>query len=101
MLHAAADLLGQGASDSLTGVLHGARNPGRTGPAKGGRDVGLKLLLSSGCLPFTIGKSIDDYPSQVITSGIVETPHDDGILTDYRDFNKARQNFVLWSTQSD
>ncbi|KAI0321103.1 glycoside hydrolase family 3 protein [Amylostereum chailletii] len=45
----------------------------------------------SGRLPYTIGKSIDDYSSKVIYSGsnIVQIPYTEGLMVDYRHFDAA------------
>ncbi|KAI0348700.1 beta-glucosidase [Trametopsis cervina] len=65
-------LPGQEAGNSLVDVLYGAYNP-------------------SGKLPFTIGKSINDYAAQIITSGsgIVPIPYNEGLFIDYRHFDQA------------
>ncbi|KAJ6582804.1 glycoside hydrolase family 3 protein [Mycena sp. CBHHK59/15] len=67
-------LPGQEAGNSVTDILFGAYNP-------------------SGRLPYTIGKSINDYAAQVIyTSGgatVVPIPYSEGIFLDYRHFDAA------------
>lgn len=45
----------------------------------------------SGRLPYTIGKSINDYSAKVIyssSSSILQIPYSDGIFIDYRYFDK-------------
>lgn len=44
----------------------------------------------SGRLPYTIGKSINDYSAKVIYNGggTVQLPYNDGIFIDYRHFDK-------------
>ncbi|THH02894.1 hypothetical protein EW026_g96 [Hermanssonia centrifuga] len=63
---------GQEAGNAVTDVLYGAYNPG-------------------GKLPYTIGKSINDYAAQITTSGsgIVQIPYNEGIFIDYRHFDQA------------
>jgi len=66
-------LPGQEAGNSLVDVLYGAYNP-------------------SGRLPYTIGKSINDYSAQVIynsNAAIVPIPYTEGIYIDYRHFDSA------------
>ncbi|KAI0082198.1 glycoside hydrolase family 3 protein [Panus rudis PR-1116 ss-1] len=67
-------LPGQEAGNSLVDVLYGTYNP-------------------SGRLPYTIGKSIDDYSAQVIiesSSNIVQIPYDEGLYVDYKHFDAAK-----------
>jgi hypothetical protein len=50
------------------------------------------LNISSGRLPYTIGKSITDYPAQVIytsSTPILSIPYSEGIFIDYRHFDAA------------
>ncbi|KAI0321104.1 beta-glucosidase [Amylostereum chailletii] len=65
-------LPGQEAGNALADVLYGDYNP-------------------SGRLPYTVGKSIDDYSAQIITSGgsIVQVPYTEGLMVDYRHFDAA------------
>ncbi|EGN95000.1 glycoside hydrolase family 3 protein [Serpula lacrymans var. lacrymans S7.3] len=66
-------LPGEEAGNSLIDILYGAYNP-------------------SGRLPYTIGKSIDDYAAQINTSipiGILEIPYSEGLFIDYRHFDEA------------
>ncbi|KAJ7367385.1 glycoside hydrolase family 3 protein [Mycena albidolilacea] len=66
-------LPGQEAGNSVTDVIYGAYNP-------------------SGRLPYTIGKSITDYPAQVIYTSptpILSIPYSEGIFIDYRHFDAA------------
>ncbi|KAJ7078551.1 glycoside hydrolase family 3 protein [Mycena belliarum] len=66
-------LPGQEAGNSVTDILFGAYNP-------------------SGRLPYTIGKSITDYPAQVIYTSptpILKIPYTEGIFVDYRHFDAA------------
>ncbi|KAK7048699.1 glycoside hydrolase family 3 protein [Favolaschia claudopus] len=66
-------LPGQEAGNSVTDVLFGAYNP-------------------SGRLPYTIGKSITDYPAQVIYTSptpILTIPYSEGLFIDYRHFDAA------------
>ncbi|KAJ7429190.1 glycoside hydrolase family 3 protein [Mycena latifolia] len=66
-------LPGQEAGNSVTDILFGAYNP-------------------SGRLPYTIGKSITDYPAQVIYTSptpILTIPYTEGIFLDYRHFDAA------------
>ncbi|KAJ7160088.1 glycoside hydrolase family 3 protein [Mycena filopes] len=66
-------LPGQEAGNSVTDVLFGAYNP-------------------SGRLPYTIGKSINDYAAQVIYTSptpILDIPYSEGIFIDYRHFDAA------------
>ncbi|KAJ7913541.1 glycoside hydrolase family 3 protein [Mycena leptocephala] len=66
-------LPGQEAGNSVTDILFGAYNP-------------------SGRLPYTIGKSITDYPAQVIytsSTPILSIPYSEGIFIDYRHFDAA------------
>ncbi|KAF7364847.1 Glycoside hydrolase family 3 protein [Mycena venus] len=66
-------LPGQEAGNAVTDILFGAYNP-------------------SGRLPYTIGKSITDYPAQVIytsTTPILSIPYSEGIFIDYRHFDAA------------
>ncbi|KAJ6584015.1 glycoside hydrolase family 3 protein [Mycena vulgaris] len=47
---------------------------------------------SSGRLPYTIGKSVTDYPAQVIYTSpttILQIPYTEGIFVDYRHFDAA------------
>ena len=47
-------------------------------------------FFSSGRLPYTIGKSIDDYSAQVdytFSIEIVEIPYTEGLFIDYRHFD--------------
>ncbi|KAF8649775.1 hypothetical protein AX16_005541 [Volvariella volvacea WC 439] len=65
-------LPGQEAGNSVTDILYGAYNP-------------------SGRLPYTIGKSVDDYSAKVIynsNSQILQIPYDDGLFVDYRHFDR-------------
>ncbi|KAF9452890.1 glycoside hydrolase family 3 protein [Macrolepiota fuliginosa MF-IS2] len=63
---------GQEAGNSLTDVLYGDWNP-------------------SGRLPYTIAKSMEDYPAQVITGDgipqIISIPYTEGLEIDYRHFD--------------
>ncbi|KIP12630.1 glycoside hydrolase family 3 protein [Phlebiopsis gigantea 11061_1 CR5-6] len=63
---------GQEAGNALTDVLYGTYNPG-------------------GKLPYTIGKSVNDYSAQIIYSGsgIVPVPYNEGLFIDYRHFDQA------------
>ncbi|KAL4268064.1 glycosyl hydrolase 3 family protein [Pleurotus pulmonarius] len=66
-------LPGQEAGNSLTDVLYGAYNP-------------------SGRLPYTIGKSINDYSAKVIynsNANILPIPYSEGLFIDYRHFDQA------------
>ncbi|KAL4243219.1 glycosyl hydrolase 3 family protein [Abortiporus biennis] len=65
-------LPGQEAGNAVTDILYGVYNP-------------------SGKLPYTIGKSINDYSAQVIYNGngIVPIPYNEGLLIDYRHFDSA------------
>ncbi|KAF8898513.1 glycoside hydrolase family 3 protein [Infundibulicybe gibba] len=66
-------LPGQEAGNGLTDVLYGAYNP-------------------SGRLPYTIGKSIDDYSAKVLytsNGAITPIPYSEGIFVDYRRFDQA------------
>ncbi|KAF9015366.1 glycoside hydrolase family 3 protein [Cyathus striatus] len=66
-------LPGQEAGNGLVDILYGAYNP-------------------SGRLPYTIGKTIDDYGTEVIyssSSSILQIPYNEGIFIDYRHFDKA------------
>ncbi|THH31978.1 hypothetical protein EUX98_g2202 [Antrodiella citrinella] len=65
-------LPGQEAGNAVADVLFGAYNPG----AK---------------LPFTIGKSASDYPTEIIANGngIVPIPYTEGLFIDYRHFDSA------------
>jgi len=67
-----AGLPGQEAGNSLVDILYGAYNP-------------------SGRLPFTFGKSVNDYAAQVVYSGQPTVPinYDEGLLIDYRHFDSA------------
>ncbi|CAA7266631.1 unnamed protein product [Cyclocybe aegerita] len=65
-------LPGQEAGNSLTDILYGVYNP-------------------SGRLPYTIGKTENDYGARVLyTSGpqIVQMPYTEGLFIDYRYFDK-------------
>ncbi|KAF9457106.1 beta-glucosidase [Collybia nuda] len=65
-------LPGQEAGNSLADVLFGIYNP-------------------SGRLPYTIGKSVNDYSAKVIyssSSSILQLPYSDGLFIDYRHFDK-------------
>lgn len=47
----------------------------------------------SGRLPYTIGKSINDYAAQIDTDfslGTVEIPYTEGLFIDYRHFDAVR-----------
>ncbi|KAG5652918.1 hypothetical protein H0H81_003118 [Sphagnurus paluster] len=47
-------------------------------------------IHSSGRLPYTIGKSINDYSAQVLyksTTSILQIPYSEGLLVDYRHFD--------------
>ncbi|TFK40959.1 glycoside hydrolase family 3 protein [Crucibulum laeve] len=49
-------------------------------------------FVTSGRLPYTIGKSIDDYGANVIyssSSSIVPIPYNEGLFIDYRHFDQA------------
>ena len=50
--------------------------------------------VSSGRLPFTIGKSASDYSTQIITtgSGIVPIPYNEGLFIDYRHFDEVDES---------
>ncbi|TFK76897.1 glycoside hydrolase family 3 protein [Pluteus cervinus] len=61
-------LPGQEAGNALTDILYGAYNP-------------------SGRLPYTIGKSVDDYSAKVSTASSTVT-YSDGIFVDYRHFDR-------------
>ncbi|KAG5650794.1 hypothetical protein H0H81_011028, partial [Sphagnurus paluster] len=64
-------LPGQEAGNPLTDVLYGLYNP-------------------SGRLPYTIGKSINDYSAKVLynsNSAILQVPYSEGLLVDYRHFD--------------
>ncbi|KAI0742388.1 glycosyl hydrolase family 3 N terminal domain-containing protein [Daedaleopsis nitida] len=67
-----AHLPGQESGNSLVDVLYGAVNP-------------------SGRLPYTIAKSLADYPAQLITGGtgnqFLRIDYDEGLLIDYRHFD--------------
>jgi len=66
-------LPGQESGNSMVDVLYGDYNP-------------------SGRLPYTIGKSIDDYSAKVdytFSLGIVRIPYTDGLFVDYRHFDAA------------
>jgi beta-glucosidase len=66
-------LPGQESGNALVDVLYGDYNP-------------------SGRLPYTIGKSIDDYSAQVdytFSLEIVQIPYTEGLLIDYRHFDAA------------
>ncbi|EIN13535.1 beta-glucosidase [Punctularia strigosozonata HHB-11173 SS5] len=66
-------LAGQEAGDSLVDILYGAYNP-------------------SGRLPYTIGKSITDYPAQILytsSQSIPAIPYTEGLNIDYRHFDSA------------
>ncbi|CAL1696581.1 unnamed protein product [Somion occarium] len=65
-------LPGQEAGNAVTDVLYGAYNPG-------------------GKLPYTIGKTINDYSAQVVTNGggTVQIPYNEGLFIDYRHFDAA------------
>jgi beta-glucosidase len=66
-------LPGQEAGNGLIDVLYGAYNP-------------------SGRLPYTIGKSIDDYSAKVIynsSTSILPIPYTEGLLIDYKHFDAA------------
>lgn len=65
-------LPGQEAGNSLVDVLFGAYNP-------------------SGRLPFTIGRSIDDYAAKVLYTSNTQVPtitYSEGLLIDYKHFDK-------------
>jgi beta-glucosidase len=64
-------LPGQEAGNSLVDILFGAYNP-------------------SGRLPFTIGKSINDYAAKVLYSGsgVPAIPYSEGLFIDYKHFDK-------------
>ena len=57
----------------------------------------LAPLPISGRLPFTIGKSINDYSAQVIyvdsTDTIVQIPYSEGLFIDYRHFDAVSSLF--------
>ncbi|KAJ7735027.1 beta-glucosidase [Mycena metata] len=64
---------GQEAGHGLVDVLYGAYNP-------------------SGRLPYTIGKSINDYSAQVVfnqAGAITPIPYTEGLFIDYRHFDQA------------
>ncbi|TDL28550.1 beta-glucosidase [Rickenella mellea] len=63
-------LPGQEAGNGLVDVIYGAYNP-------------------SARLPYTIGKSINDYSAQVLYTGspIVQIPYNEGLFIDYRHFD--------------
>ncbi|KAJ8702868.1 hypothetical protein PTI98_001542 [Pleurotus ostreatus] len=66
-------LPGQEAGNALVDVLYGAYNP-------------------SGRLPYTIGKSINDYSAKVIynsNANILPIPYSEGLFIDYRHFDQA------------
>ncbi|KAJ7274090.1 glycoside hydrolase family 3 protein [Mycena rebaudengoi] len=66
-------LPGQEAGNSVTDILYGAYNP-------------------SGRLPYTIGKSINDYSAQVIytsSTPILPIPYSEGLFVDYKHFDAA------------
>ncbi|TDL28535.1 glycoside hydrolase family 3 protein [Rickenella mellea] len=66
-------LPGQEAGNGLVDVLYGVYNP-------------------SGRLPYTIGKSIGDYPAQIDTTSSLSTvqiPYAEGIFIDYRHFDAS------------
>jgi beta-glucosidase len=66
-------LPGQEAGNSLTDILYGAYNP-------------------SGRLPYTIGKSINDYAAQVnaeFSLSTIQIPYTEGLNIDYRHFDAA------------
>ncbi|KAF9499862.1 glycoside hydrolase family 3 protein [Pleurotus eryngii] len=66
-------LPGQEAGNALADVLYGAYNP-------------------SGRLPYTIGKSINDYSAKVIynsNASILPIPYSEGLFIDYRHFDEA------------
>ena len=50
-------------------------------------------------MPFTIGKSINDYSAQVIyvdsTNAIVQIPYSEGLFIDYRHFDAVSSLFTL------
>lgn len=47
--------------------------------------------VDSGKLPYTIGKSVNDYSAKVIYSGsgIVQIPYNEGLFIDYRHFDEV------------
>ncbi|KAL1729777.1 glycoside hydrolase family 3 protein [Schizophyllum commune] len=64
-------LPGQEAGNSVADILYGAYNP-------------------SGRLPYTIAKSADDYPAQVLYESSAQVPdidYSEGLLVDYRHFD--------------
>lgn len=67
-----AGLPGQEAGHSLVDVLYGAQNP-------------------SAKLPYTIARSTDDYPADVVRGGngqeVLIVPYDEGLLIDHRWFD--------------
>ncbi|KAL0575133.1 hypothetical protein V5O48_006837 [Marasmius crinis-equi] len=65
------DCRGQEAGNAVTDILYGAFNP-------------------SGRLPFTIGKSINDYSAKVIyDNNVAQIPYSEGLFVDYRHFDQA------------
>jgi len=65
-------LPGQEAGNALADVLFGVYNP-------------------SGRLPFTIGKSINDYSAQVVyqNNANINIPYSEGLFIDYRSFDRS------------
>jgi len=49
-------------------------------------------MCPSGCLPYTIGKSINDYSAKVLYNSNVQVPtiqYSEGLFIDYRHFDRA------------